>query len=297
MSEGRASLIRSIRIDLFRSTCLKVVNQILEEALVGLLDLVYNPPLSSRISSVGRVRTSLLKKLALGGMFSLVVIIVLFVIICLTLVSKLTKQRSLTWAYMWRSIENNIGSAQLNAVNSWQDFGALTYNALYAFFSCFTIWYFDSQSWHQTYLIRLNLTPQAHQLAPGNLRLINYRRVNYQCQTLNVGHILTNLAIIAACLAFFCIPFTNDQSFKKTCFNERNCQRTLKTVVTGAWRVMPPSLFRSIPLWKDEDFPNARFRVADTKLTFGIDHYLPSLILPTFPLMTRLNTMYRRAGH
>ena len=55
-----------------------------------------------------QVRIPLTKKLALTGIFSLVVITMLFAILRVTLISKLTKQPDTSWSYMWNSIEQNI---------------------------------------------------------------------------------------------------------------------------------------------------------------------------------------------
>ncbi|XTI93063.1 hypothetical protein V2W45_1249156 [Cenococcum geophilum] len=55
-----------------------------------------------------QVRIPLTKKLALTGIFSLVVITMVFAILRVTLISKLTKQPDTSWSYMWSSIEQNI---------------------------------------------------------------------------------------------------------------------------------------------------------------------------------------------
>ena len=55
-----------------------------------------------------QVRIPLTKKLALTGIFSLVIITMVFAILRVTLISKLTKQPDTSWSYMWSAIEQNI---------------------------------------------------------------------------------------------------------------------------------------------------------------------------------------------
>ncbi|KAF2688540.1 hypothetical protein K458DRAFT_384721 [Lentithecium fluviatile CBS 122367] len=54
------------------------------------------------------VRIPLHKKLALAGLFSLVIITIIFAILRITLVSSLTTMYDTSWLYMWSSVEQNI---------------------------------------------------------------------------------------------------------------------------------------------------------------------------------------------
>jgi hypothetical protein len=55
------------------------------------------------------VRISLRKKLALIGIFSLTVIVIVFAIVRVAVVTSYTKQSDITWLYVWSNIEMSVG--------------------------------------------------------------------------------------------------------------------------------------------------------------------------------------------
>jgi hypothetical protein len=55
------------------------------------------------------VRISLRKKLALIGIFSLTVIVIVFAIVRVAVVTSYTKQSDVTWLYVWSNIEMSVG--------------------------------------------------------------------------------------------------------------------------------------------------------------------------------------------
>ena len=60
-----------------------------------------------------RVKIPMKKRVALGAVFSLAVIITIFSIIRVTVVSALTRQPDQTWLYMWSAIEHSVGKSYL----------------------------------------------------------------------------------------------------------------------------------------------------------------------------------------
>jgi len=64
------------------------------------------------------VRISLRQKLALAGIFSLVIITMTFTIVRVAVVSSTTKQNEVTWLYLWSSIEQTVGAYPMVAYPS-----------------------------------------------------------------------------------------------------------------------------------------------------------------------------------
>lgn len=63
-----------------------------------------------------RVRISTKKKLALFGIFSLVIITMIFAIVRTAVISSLTRQPDTSWSYMWSSIEQNVGMFNVSVI-------------------------------------------------------------------------------------------------------------------------------------------------------------------------------------
>lgn len=129
------------------------------------------------VTLLWRVRLSIRKKLALGGIFSITVLIMVFAVVRVIVVSSYSSEPDQSWLYMWSSIEQTVCTSFLS----------------------YLIWLIECIQAYTPWLrqlLWLHVSLPSHRCSKNQivLKISGQELRNYFCSWLRRGHGLVNLS-------------------------------------------------------------------------------------------------------